>query len=203
MGIGTSKGAYYDDEFHHAAAQWDDKYDENVIHPNKMQVDRMLDDAELDPSTGMGIEVDYKVLPDVGPSPLSQAVDNFKQQAAGPYKPLKDTSPEDIDTAINLGMAFSGGGLKLGSAPEKIGKAALQYGDDIFEGTNHGMAFEKLMEKYKDIKDYGKVKDGFMTSNGRFVSREEAMEIAKSMDQLVDKGLPPNVTGLLSEDLIR
>jgi hypothetical protein len=61
MGIGTSMGAYYDDEFHHSAAQWDNKYDENVIHPNKMQTDRLLDEVELDPSTGMGVEVRAEV----------------------------------------------------------------------------------------------------------------------------------------------
>lgn len=29
MGIGTSSGGYYDDEFHHAASQWNPKYDDN------------------------------------------------------------------------------------------------------------------------------------------------------------------------------
>ena len=29
MGIGTSLGAYFDDDFHHAAAKWDNKYDDN------------------------------------------------------------------------------------------------------------------------------------------------------------------------------
>jgi hypothetical protein len=57
MGIGTSMGAYYDDEFHHAAARWDDKYDDNVIAPNTLYTNRALESAELDPTTGMGIEV--------------------------------------------------------------------------------------------------------------------------------------------------
>lgn len=33
MGIGTSMGAYYDDSFHQAAADWDPKYDNNVVDP--------------------------------------------------------------------------------------------------------------------------------------------------------------------------
>jgi hypothetical protein len=60
MGIGTSMGAYYDDEFHHAAARWDDKYDDNVIDPSTMYTNKALDAAELDPTTGLGIEVGLK-----------------------------------------------------------------------------------------------------------------------------------------------
>lgn len=48
MGIGTSLGAFYRDEGHYAASMWDDRYDDNVIPPNKMQTDKQLDQVELD-----------------------------------------------------------------------------------------------------------------------------------------------------------
>lgn len=51
--------------------------------------------------------------------------------------------------------------------------------------------------------DYSKYKDGFMTSEGRFVSREEALKIASIAKQLKNKGLSEDIIGLLSEDLAR
>ena len=38
MGIGTSLGAYFDDDFHHAAAKWDNKYDDNEDTPEAEDV---------------------------------------------------------------------------------------------------------------------------------------------------------------------
>ena len=37
MSIGTSMGAYYDDEFHREASKWDPKYDNNEVSPNELQ----------------------------------------------------------------------------------------------------------------------------------------------------------------------
>jgi hypothetical protein len=47
MGVGTSKGAYYDDAFHHAAAQWDQKYESE---DNKSVIQKSVDDAVKDAS---------------------------------------------------------------------------------------------------------------------------------------------------------
>jgi len=57
MGIGTSKGAFYRDEGHYQASQWDDKYDDNVITPQDLKTRKDLDAAELNPTTGLGIEI--------------------------------------------------------------------------------------------------------------------------------------------------
>lgn len=46
MGIGTSLGAYYDDAFHQAAAQWDPKYDDNIITPGQVDQNRQMDTIE-------------------------------------------------------------------------------------------------------------------------------------------------------------
>lgn len=61
MGIGTSHGAFYDDEFHYESAKWDDKYDDNVVTPPQMNTNKSLDKSELDPTTGLGIEVGMKL----------------------------------------------------------------------------------------------------------------------------------------------
>jgi hypothetical protein len=67
MGIGTSLGAFYDDEFHYQQSQYDpkrfDTNDDNVVSPNKFQTDKTLDNAELDPSTGMGLEINLSQDP--------------------------------------------------------------------------------------------------------------------------------------------
>lgn len=66
MPIGDSKGAFYEDEFRQVAAPWfiDPKMEGDekmVVDPSVMQTNKKLDQAELEPSTGMGIEV---VLPE-------------------------------------------------------------------------------------------------------------------------------------------
>lgn len=37
MGIGTSKGAFYRDEGHFQASQWDNRYDDNVVSPQELK----------------------------------------------------------------------------------------------------------------------------------------------------------------------
>lgn len=64
MGIGTSLGAFYEDEHHYNSVLWDPERfqgDELMVKtPNQTMIDKQLDDAELDPTTGLGIEVSYK-----------------------------------------------------------------------------------------------------------------------------------------------
>lgn len=60
MAIGTSQGAFYEDQFHYSQSQWDPKYDDNEITPNKQRTDKALEGAEVDPSTGLGIDVAFK-----------------------------------------------------------------------------------------------------------------------------------------------
>lgn len=60
MPIGLSNGNYYRDEMHYLSSQWDDRYDDNVVSPDKMQTDKSLDQSELNPSTGIGMPVGYK-----------------------------------------------------------------------------------------------------------------------------------------------
>jgi hypothetical protein len=66
MGIGTSLGMHFEDEHHYNSVLWDPKRfqgDELMeTTPNNMITNRQLDNAELDPSSGMGIEVKYDTV---------------------------------------------------------------------------------------------------------------------------------------------
>ncbi len=54
MGIGLSNGAFYRDEGHFQASQWDDRYDDNVITPRQMETNKGLEKSEID---NLGLEV--------------------------------------------------------------------------------------------------------------------------------------------------
>lgn len=161
MPIGDSKGAFYEDEFRQVAAPWfiDPKMEgdeKSVVDPKSMQTNKQLDKAELDPTTGIGIEVssdeiDWNAynkptgemsMTDVGDSPVQRQVDDFKKQANGPAGKLDD--PEALQQAMDLGMAFSGGGLATRIVPKYNYRTQIdKYTDKLYresslqEGLEH------------------------------------------------------------------
>jgi hypothetical protein len=72
------------------------------------------------------------------------------------------------------------------SKAEKIVAAAIEIGDEIFTGVNHADAIVRVEDKYPhwDTDKSLIIGEGFLTSKGRFVSREEAGQIAKGAAQL-------------------
>ena len=63
---------------------------------------------------------------------------------------------------------------------EVIERPAVRYMGEVFTGENHALAFEQLAAKHPHLsyKNMGNlVEDGFTTSTGRFVDREEAFAI--------------------------
>lgn len=191
MPIGTSLGAYYESDFHHQAGietppadevKPKDTGDDNVLPPDS--------DTQANPS---------------GEAKVISAADI---KSSNPY--IKITR-DDINTGIGLALGFAGGGLHTKTpylSGERISSAALKYNNEIFEAPNHGIALNDIMEKYPEESSFDKlmntVKDGFTTTKGRFVSREEALDIAKKQNQIKDQVLPAldeNSTVLLSEDL--
>ena len=75
-------------------------------------------------------------------------------------------------------MALEGNlNREKGGGAEKIKSAALEYNGETFLGANHGLAFGALMQAHPDYA-LDSIRDGFITSTGRFVSREEADHIA-------------------------
>src|SRR3989338_53621 len=70
--------------------------------------------------------------------------------------------------------------------PEHIVAAALDFQGEIYTGRTHADALNALEEVYPDWADMDvkSPRDGFMTSAGRFVERDEAGEIADKAGQL-------------------
>ena len=76
-----------------------------------------------------------------------------------------------------------------------IVKAAIKYKDKIYTGFDHGECFIQMPSGHKGSED---VEQGFITDDGRFVDRKEAMKIARNAGQLIyDLGKET----LISEDL--
>jgi hypothetical protein len=76
-------------------------------------------------------------------------------------------------------------GLTESRYPEAIKSAAIKIGDDIFEGDIHADAALKASEVHgESVFDGIEENEGFMTTKGRFVDREEAMKIAKQQQQI-------------------
>lgn len=179
MGVGTSLGAYFDDSFHQATAQWDNKYDTNEVGVDQ-DSPAMNDKNNILPDDA----VNYKFF-----NPQIETIANITN------------TPGEIMDGLEGTKQYPSGF----SSPEKIKSAALIHNGETYEDMNHGMALGRIMDKYPDV-NMKSIKDGFTTNRGRFVSREEAFDIANSNKQIdpkvlnsIPKGQTDNM--LLSEDL--
>ena len=75
--------------------------------------------------------------------------------------------------------------------PESITAAAIRFDGNLFTGKNHAEAIMNMEEVFPDWKTSGiKPDDGFVTSTGRYVKRDEAGRIAEQAEQL--RVLPPH-----------
>lgn len=70
----------------------------------------------------------------------------------------------------------------LGPGEEKIGKAAVFHGRRIYTGITHADAYEKFADD-KHEKGQPLAGEGFVTSKGRYVGRQEAIPIAEKASQ--------------------
>lgn len=108
-------------------------------------------------------------------------------------------------------LGSSAGGLAA-STPERIERAAVNLGGKVFAGPNHATAirvaekstgrnFDDLLMGLPSAENI----DGFLTSSGRFVSRNEAALIAEQSRQLKPNIVAPTPAegGLLTEDMRR
>jgi hypothetical protein len=83
-----------------------------------------------------------------------------------------------------------------GEAPERITAASIRVGGREFDDLNHGFTYNAAREAGLDP-DVLPFEDGFRTSRGRFVSREEAKDIAFGRPV----GSSDAGDGLLSEEI--
>ena len=66
---------------------------------------------------------------------------------------------------------------------ETISTAALKYREKIFTGVNHLLALTEAQKEHPGL-EFSEVQNGFLTSQGRFVDRDEADLIAKLSGQI-------------------
>lgn len=67
--------------------------------------------------------------------------------------------------------------------PETIASAAVKYGDRVFTGRSHREAGRAALESGLPLNDMPFEGAGFITSKGRFVSREETARLAEQSGQ--------------------
>lgn len=72
------------------------------------------------------------------------------------------------------------------SVPEKIVAAAIRFQGELFLGRTHGQAILMMEKKYPQWQQMTDqpLEEGFSTTTGRFVDREEADEIATAAAQV-------------------
>jgi hypothetical protein len=94
----------------------------------------------------------------------------------------------------------SGSPFKKPNEPEKIAAAAVRAADGrVFTGAWHGEALSNLEAAGATL--HPRANDGFVTSTGRYVSRRDAMRIAKRQDQLKRGAVGPDQEYLDSYDV--
>ena len=86
---------------------------------------------------------------------------------------------------------------------ERIQAAAILMGDGavcvMFPPKRHHDIIRKLSSRRYKTDELGPLKQGFVTSHGRYVDRIEARKIAEAADQMLTKN--PGGDQLYSEDL--
>lgn len=117
-------------------------------------------------------------------------------------RPVRAAEMLEIAADHDPRIAESLGGHHL--EPEKIAAAAIEHEGQIYTGVTHGDAMTNAAKAAgKSIDDMpdtlGSAGDGFVTSHGRYVGREEAVSIANRADQMSPHA-PPKPE-LRAEDL--
>jgi hypothetical protein len=72
---------------------------------------------------------------------------------------------------------------QIETEPEEVKESALRFRGEVFTGFLHVHALDKLKLKYPDwkqLQNSGEViEDGFITTKGRFINRDEADKLAR------------------------
>lgn len=107
-----------------------------------------------------------------GEPPTAGPVSEAPATPVGEEVKPRDISPEQPGVSSSAGE------------PERLVRAALKVGDKIFMGTTHGDAYEQAKAAGVPDDQISKVdQNGYVTSTGRFVGRQEARQIAARSGQ--------------------
>jgi hypothetical protein len=159
----------------------------NDLRPKKAPVTVSVDDVDgIDAATEPPVKA-------AGRPPISRDSEVIKRDLAehdrleAELAARKDYGTEEYNAVWRAFEDVRGrhGGMKpgvLAAEPqaETIAQAAVKFSDgEVRTGQTHGSIVEAI-----DAKDLRGSEDGFVTNTGRYVSREEAMKIAKKANQL-------------------
>ena len=115
---------------------------------------------------------------------ISDYLPSYDDIVAGLTKARDYTSPvNSIGDAVNIASMLLPPGVR---PAETITGAAVRFGNRIFTGPHHVGALEAAERElgpdvgldWVNAKHAGQDPDGFITSTGRFVTRDEAAKIA-------------------------
>jgi hypothetical protein len=131
-------------------------------------------------------------------------------------KELEQKSQDYYENTLKTpkGYRWENGKL-VEDTPEKIQAAATRYGGKVYTGNvhfqsleaaaaDHGMDISQFIDKVN--KEAGKTEathdlDGFVTTSGRFVTRQEARDIADRADQLTNLARKEGKPNLSMEEI--
>lgn len=231
MSIGTSDGEHFDSEWEHALSKHEASQnlsqqvagDVLPMQPSEQYLNT-AGPTPLSAPYAYGLKKD----PSIAPLPIDtlnawQERMTKKRSDSGEFQVAMEDprKMQQIPTETGQpGGGYSGSGTKVVApdyAPERISEAAIKHADGITTGLNHGDAYmnaaETAWKSGKSLDDKN-IEAGFMTSTGRFVGRQEALDIAEKNSQLRDNIRPreskdtlhyrysKDPGGLANEDLI-
>lgn len=129
-----------------------------------------------------------------------------RTQNLGYFKDLEGDTMEMITNAIT---AFTKRKIKAKQvqADETIVAAAIRHKGKVYLGTTHAEAFQALEDEVGEKIDWRRIDDdGFMTSRGRYIDRNESKLVAAMAEQVSQEETEAEKKGydwLVSEDLIK
>lgn len=105
-----------------------------------------------------------------------------------------DYAPQEVLAPPGLGFLRGAGSRSLpasASAHEWPTHAALKIADEIYTGPSHYAAFEAAEKRHGDnvfnLLKPGGEGDGFITNTGRFVGRDDALQLARRSQRMKGK----------------
>jgi broad specificity phosphatase PhoE len=100
-------------------------------------------------------------------------------------------------------VQYIGGQYLPSTEPRAIRAAAVQDPEtgDIHEGPMHFSAYQAATAAGVKSKDLSKMSEGFVTNEGEFLDRDQALKRAQEMNQLTSSAVVRNEPTLVSEDL--
>ncbi|MDO8561961.1 MAG: hypothetical protein Q7S05_04005 [bacterium] len=75
--------------------------------------------------------------------------------------------------------------VELKNEGETISTAAIEYRGETFTGVNHAKAIDELKKVHPDITWGRDIRAGFLTTKGRFVEMNEAVNILRRNKRMV------------------